>query len=115
MICNVTLRDFELSPKEKKFLQKRIAVLKKKFINFTPDIVRLSIIMKNHEKNKFCSGVFTIHLPVKSLTARAGGHSVEEVISTGFEKLEKSFASYKGKRFKGSSDYPYRDTLQVVL
>ena len=115
MICNVTLRDFELSPKEEKFLQKRLAVLKKKLVNFTPDVVRLTVIMKNHEKNKFCSGVFTIHLPVKSHTARAGGHSVEEVISTGFEKLERSFASYKGRHFKGSSDYPNHDTLQIAI
>lgn len=115
MICDFTLRDLELTPKQEKALQKRLVSLKRKLQHFTSDVVRLSIVVKKHEKNNFYSATFKMSLPKKLLVARSGGHSIEAVLGMGFEKLERHVDEYKGTYFIGGSTYPDRSSIRDII
>lgn len=115
MICNVTLKDFKFGEKEEVLFQRNLGKIKKKLTNITQEIIKVDVIIKKHNKNKFFSADFSLKLPHKSLIAKTGGHTLEEVIKEGFEKLDSSFEKYKGTHFKGSSKYPKHERITASI
>lgn len=115
MICQVTSKDFKLDRQEEKVLQRKLLALKKRLENFSTGVVKLSIVMKFHEKKNFFSGDFTLLLPKKPLIAKSGGNTAEELLMGGFDTLESQFQVYKAKNFIGSSEHPHRDRIVDAL
>jgi len=109
---SVTLKGFIQSKMFTNLFARRIEKLKRILTNFVTDIPKLTLHMKKHNKNHFYSGVLMLKLPKKSLIAHTGGHSAEEVMIDGFEKIHKELEKYKGTHFKGSSKYPDRSTIR---
>jgi hypothetical protein len=112
MKYELSLKKFEPSKAFNKLLNRYKAKIKRKLHNFSDDVTELTIIIKQHEKNHFYSGRFTLLLPVKSLQATTGGNTAETVLAEGFEKILKTFEVYKGKHFKGSSKYGHHETIR---
>lgn len=114
MKYELSLKEFDASKQFNKLLTRYLNKMERKLKNFSRDITTLTIIIKKHEKNHFFSGRFSLHLPKEPLNIISGGNSSESVLTEGFEKLLKKYETYKGRRFKGSSKYPHRETVRVV-
>lgn len=111
MKFSLVLKNDQMTPYAEKVLNKYITSLSKKLTNFADDIPDVSLFIKKHDKNHFFSGLIILTLPRKKLTAKIAGHTITEIIHSGFEKLNKEFEKYKGTHFKGSSKYPYHETI----
>lgn len=113
MKYELTLKNCQLTPRSEKVFNKYLVMFEKKLTNFAEDIPRLLILIKSHEKNHFLSGIVTLTLPRKKLTATMGGHTLNEAFHQGFEKLGKEFEKYKGIHFKKSSKYPHHESIKT--
>ena len=108
-----TLKHCQLTPKAEKVLERYLTIMKRKLTNFSEDLPELSLFIKGHDKNHFLSGLITLTLPKKKLTAKVTGHTINEVVHQGFDKINKEFEKYKGTHFKGSSKYPNNESLKT--
>ena len=114
MKYELSLKKFDASNRFNKLLLRYVSKIKRKLRNFSDDIIELTVIVKKHEKNHFFSARFSLLLPVKPLNATSGGHTPEEVLANGFEKLLKEYEIYKGKHFKGYSKYGNQETIRTT-
>lgn len=113
MKYTLTLKYCKLTPRTEKIINRYLNNLQKKLTNFVEDIPDLSLFIKQHQKNHFLSGMIILTLPKKKLTAKVAGHTMNDVIHQGFDRINKEFERYKGTHFKGSSKYPNHDSLKT--
>ena len=113
MKYSFVLKNDQITPHAEKVLNRYVTSLRKKLTNFVEDIPELSFVIKKHDKNHFFSGLITLTLPRKKLTATMKGHTLAEIIHAGFEKINKEFEKYKGTHFKGSSKYPHHESIKT--
>lgn len=60
----------------------------------------------------YFEGVFNIVLPIKPMIVETEGKSIEEMLANGFLLLHKGLRIYKGKYFKGHSEYRDRRSIR---
>lgn len=108
----LTLKGLALSKKAELIVSRQRKILSKKLTNFTEYTPQLTIIIKKHEKNHFYSGTMTLLLPKKKLHVKLTGHEITDLLHAGFDTLNTLFEEYKARHFKGSSKYPFHNTLE---
>ena len=108
----IRLYGFKMTKELTTILEKYKAKLKKRLSNFDSDASKLTIVIKKHDKHTFYSGHVLLSLPVKSLIARCGTHSSEQLVREAFETLFLEYEKYKGKYFSGSSKYPNHQSIR---
>ena len=98
MKYSVSVKNGSLGITGENLLEKYVERLSKKLQVSADEVSELILVMKKHDRHHFYSGVFTLHLPGKSLIANTGDHTLEEALASGFEKLHREVETYKGKK-----------------
>lgn len=113
MNYTVSLKNTTLDYTTATLIERYAHKLNHKLQNFKEGVARLSIVIKKHHRHHFYSGLLTLSLPTKPVTVTIGEHDLELLLKNGFDKLNRAYETYKGKKFKGSSKYN-RPALGVI-
>lgn len=131
MIYNITTKNFDLSDKTLKDIDKYAKKLVKYLPDFDPDLLLMDFIIRKQKKhldnfvekveanhtsttvyvNKktyasvYYDGRILLRLPAKPLVVRFKEDTVDKAISVGFERIDKELQRYEGMHFVSDSEY----------
>lgn len=132
MKYTITAKQCKVSEMAKDYIEKQLTKLDSFLPYFPPDGTFVTILVRKSHKHHlshigerisedgetrskesrstvdhpiYYEGMIKLSLPIKPLVVESKGKSMNEVLANGFLLIHKELQEYKGKHFKGHSEY----------